>query len=244
MTGRTEIYCFAHAGASMLGTAEWQVQLGDSIVLKGLAYPGHGHRFCEPLEASIEAIADGLVRTLPSFDPCWTVFFGHSMGSLVAYEVCRQLYARRQPLPSRLFLSGRGAPYGPRKGIAPDLLPDAELLEYLRALGGTPEAVLADAEMCALLLPVARADFAACRRYAPVLTVPLPVELFVYAGEHDDLGADELDAWSGCTTSGCTYRRFAGGHFYFDVSTSAFLGALSTDVTSPVPANSGCSVRA
>lgn len=225
------IYCFPHAGAAVPGSAVWQGQVGRSPVLAGLQYPGHGHRFREPLCASIEAIAADLIEALPSFELESAVFFGHSMGSLVAYEACRQLHARRQPLPQRLILSGRAAPHWRRTGVVPDTLPDDELIEYMKALGGMPPEVLDDTELCALLVPVARADFAACRRYQPLPAEPLPIDLVVYAGDEDDLDAEGLHAWSGYTRAGFQIRWFAGGHFYFDTSASPFLMALVADAT-------------
>lgn len=229
MTGRTVMYCFPHAGAAAPDTGAWQRGIGGAVELKGLQYPGHGHRFREPLADSIEAIAAGLLRGLVPFEAGEALFFGHSMGGLVAYEVCRQLHERRLPLPRRLIVSGRAAPHAPRTGVAPDTLPDAELLDYLGALGGMRAEVLNDADMCELMLPIVRADFAACRRYAPQPEPPLPVGICVYAGDQDDLSSLELDEWRRCTSEGCTIRRFSGGHFYFDTSSRAFLDALSAD---------------
>jgi len=244
MTVRTVMYCFPHAGASALNTAAWQTRTDESIVLAGLQYPGHGHRFCEPLAESIEAIAHGLIQALPSFEPETTVFFGHSMGSLVAYEVCRQLHVHQRALPRALILSGRGSPHEPRTGIALDQLPDAELIDYLQTLGGTPPEVLADPDMCELLIPVARADLAACRRYRPTRGEPLSTVMFVYAGEDDDLNPQDLMDWASCTSSSCTFRRFPGGHFYFDASPAAFWRSLTVDVVNSLPAHASCSFSA
>ncbi|WP_116140826.1 thioesterase II family protein [Trinickia diaoshuihuensis] len=230
MNAQTLIYCFPHAGAAAPSTSAWQSYVDGALRFEAVRYPGHGHRFCEPLATSIEAIAKDWIESQAPLDSRSTVFFGHSMGSLVAYETCRQLQARDQPLPRHLIVSGRAAPHLPRTRIAPDTLPDDELIDYLRALGGMPPEVLNDAQMCELLVPIARADFAACRHYKPDASTPLPIGVTVYAGDDDDLTPDELEGWAAHTRASFDIRRFAGGHFYLDTSVDLFLSSLRRDV--------------
>lgn len=229
MNAQTTMYCFPHAGAAAPSTSAWQSQVEGALRLEAVQYPGHGHRFCEPLAASIEAIAADWLASHAPFDAPSTVFFGHSMGGLVAYEACRQLHARGQPLPRHLIVSARAAPHLPRTGVAPDTLPDDELIDYLRALGGMPPEVLRDAPMCELLMPIARADFAACRHYLPPVGAPLPINLSVYAGKDDDLTLEEIEAWAAYTRADFAIRRFPGGHFYLDTSMDLFLSSLCQD---------------
>ena len=40
-------------------------------------------------------------------------FFGHSLGTLIAYETAIEIRNRHLPLPLQLFVAGRGAPGSP-----------------------------------------------------------------------------------------------------------------------------------
>lgn len=40
-------------------------------------------------------------------------FFGHSLGTVIAYETALEIRRRGLPLPLQMFLAGRGAPGSP-----------------------------------------------------------------------------------------------------------------------------------
>ncbi len=66
-----------------------------------------------------------------------------------------------------LILSGRVAPPLAAPAAHAACAGDADLLEEVRRLGGTPEAVLADRDLMDLLLPMVRADFRLVETYVP-----------------------------------------------------------------------------
>jgi hypothetical protein len=65
-------------------------------------------------------------------------FFGHSMGAVVAFELARLLRRRNQPLPRMLVASGARAPQFRRGHVPPPEPGEAEFVEALRRLEGTP----------------------------------------------------------------------------------------------------------
>ena len=60
-------------------------------------------------------------------------FFGHSMGALLSFELCRQLRRTRGIEPDYLFVSGHRAPHL-KDGPPVHNLPDAEFLAKVRDL--------------------------------------------------------------------------------------------------------------
>ncbi len=58
-------------------------------------------------------------------------------------------------------------------------------MDHLREMGGTPAAVLADAELMAALLPAVRADFEVYETYTYSLDPPLTCALTALGGEAD-----------------------------------------------------------
>src|SRR5207237_545469 len=112
-------------------------------------------------------------------------FFGHSMGALLSFELARRLQGQYQLSPVRLFVSGRGAPHLPDLDTPRHTLPDAELLEELRRLNGTPMEILDHPELLQLMLPLLRADFAICETYVYADGVRLSCPLTALGGLND-----------------------------------------------------------
>ena len=63
------------------------------------------------------------------------VFYGHSMGARLAFEVTRELRRRGAPMPQELLVSGRRAPHCPESELM-HALGDPQLVARLRRLGG------------------------------------------------------------------------------------------------------------
>src|SRR5439155_16351561 len=95
--------------------------------------------------------------------------FGHSLGAALAFEVGCCLERRGLRGPMCLIVSGRGALHRDDKGRddqdtcasrgPTSALPEAEFINVLREMGGTPPEVLNNPEIMKFLLPVIRADF-------------------------------------------------------------------------------------
>ena len=142
--------------------------------------------------------------------------FGHSMGSLLAYEWTRRIAADGLPRPICLFVSGRKAAHLPssHKGLH-QLPPEAFLQELKSRYGGEPEALLGDPELRELFMPILRTDLQLVETYAWVQSEALSCEILAFAGEDDGSVSNEgLARWRELTTGRFASRRFAGDHFY------------------------------
>ena len=73
-------------------------------------------------------------------------FFGHSLGSLISFELTRRLRRQKAPCPLQLFISGCRAPQVPNPDPPIHHLPDTEFIEELGRFNGTPQAVLDNPE--------------------------------------------------------------------------------------------------
>jgi medium-chain acyl-[acyl-carrier-protein] hydrolase len=242
---RTRLYCLPHAGGTARIFHPWRRLLRADIEICTLEYPGHGCRLGEPLLDTIEqmaqSIADQLVRdrNLPY------ALFGHSMGSMVAFETCRVLAARGAPMPSLLIASGHRGPRVPRSSPPVHDASHETFIEHLRELGATPPELFGTPDLLDLMLPILRTDFRACETYLPPKRPPLPVPIAVYGGlGDDDTSRETLLAWQEETSGPCVVRMFPGGHFFIhdsaDHVVSALerdiVGALATEQMTPCPA--------
>lgn len=86
-------------------------------------------------------------------------FFGHSMGAIIGFEVARLLRRCGRRSPTHLFVSRHKAAQIPKTEPFTYNLPEAEFIEELQRLNGTPRDVLEHPDMMRLMMPLLRADF-------------------------------------------------------------------------------------
>jgi len=113
------------------------------------------------------------------------------------------------------FATGRRAPCLPDPGPPKHDLPEAEFFAELHRLNGAPKQALDNPELMQLMLPMLRADFAACETYTFVGQPPLSCPLTVIGGLQDeDIARPWLEAWSELTSNSFSLRMLPGGHFF------------------------------
>jgi medium-chain acyl-[acyl-carrier-protein] hydrolase len=239
------LYCLPHAGGTARVFHRWRKLLRSDIEICPLDYPGHGSRLCEPLLGTIDQIARSAADQLMQDLDVPYALFGHSMGSLVAFETCRVLAARGAAMPSLLIASGHNAPRVARMAQPIHNSPKDTFIAHLRTLGATPPEVFDTPDLLELMLPILRNDFRACETYSPAEPAPLPVPIAVYGGLADkDTNREALFAWQRETSGPCVVRMFPGGHFFINeradhvVSTLErdLIGALASERLTPCPA--------
>lgn len=222
---------FPHAGGSASYYLEYANALAPHADVLAVQYPARQNRLAEPGISSVPEIADRIAGELRGWLDRPTYFFGHSMGSAVAFEVARRFADQGLAAPDRLFVSAGRAPSLPRD-TSVHLLGDDELLKEIAGLGGTDERILAVPALRQVILPSLRADYTAIETYRcePGVTVPAPITGL--AGESDSHATvEQVGAWAGHTTGGFDLRVFPGGHFYVadevEAVTALLVGHLS-----------------
>jgi surfactin synthase thioesterase subunit len=173
-------------------------------------------------------MAQRIVEALLRRPAAPTVFFGHSMGGLVAFEVARQLAAAAHALPAHVVVSGHAPPHLPTPHPPISHLPDAAFLRELdRRFAAVPAELMHHPDVLALLLPALRADIAAVEdsRHSPVTVLTCPITAF--GGSDDAMATPEhLEAWRDLTSGPFRQRSFPGGHFYINGQREAVLAEI------------------
>ncbi|MEU5959403.1 alpha/beta fold hydrolase [Streptomyces sp. NPDC047525] len=214
--GRLRLVCFPHAGGSASAFLRLARELPDGLDVLSVQYPGRQDRRHEERSTSLHTLAEAVADALGPDTVEPYAFFGHSMGAVVAYETARLLAQRDLPGPTRLFLSGRGAPT-PLPGVHDRLSTDADVLAAVRRLGGTDQAVLQDPELLDMVMPVLRADYRALGSYTWRGGAPLDTPVTVLAGDRDPVvTVQEATEWRDHTRGDFSLEVFSGGHFYLD----------------------------
>jgi surfactin synthase thioesterase subunit len=223
-----QLVCFPYAGGSAASFAGWQEALGPGIELRVVQLPGRGMRLMEPPQPELQQLVAELAQALPTaLAGRPFAFFGHSMGGLLAFALCRHLVRCCGALPARLFISGCQSPAARRPFPRHHELPDAALIEVLRGYRGTPEELLRHAELMDLLLPAIRADFQIVADYRHEAAPSLPVPISALYGTEDSIDDPRcISAWQDETSAGSERVPFEGGHFFLHSAQAAVIHHL------------------
>ena len=209
------LFCLPFAGGGASAYRLWPTALPSSIELCAVQLPGREDRYREPAFTSLVGLSRALSREMIPFLDKPFAFFGHSMGALVAFEVARALRHSSAPAPLAMFLAAYPAPHLPLARAPIHHLADANFIEEMRRMQGTPDAVLDNAELMAFLLPILRADFQACDTYRCPVEPPLECPFFIYGGSDDrEVDSQALERWREQTAAAFTRRVFPGTHFF------------------------------
>ena len=214
---RSAVVCIPQGAAGAASLVSLARSFRGSASVWIARFPGRESRILEPPLTSIEEMASSLLPAALRIEAENIVFFGHCSGALVAYELAHMLSREACAWPNAwLALSGQAPPIisqGPDEVIPRSQL---GLIEKLRANGGTPEDVLADAEFLEMLAPMIEADFDAWDRYrAPEGRGKLAISISVLGGKADETVCEaDLLAWQDHTTGQFRCDLLDGDHFF------------------------------
>ena len=228
------LICIPHAGGGSAIYHPLASMLPAEIELLTVHLPGREGRLSEPpyirMQPMVDALADGVSEEVrPPY-----ALFGHSMGALVGFELCRELRRRGTPLPERLICSGRRAPIIPNTEAPLHLMPDTTFVaELVRRYDAIPRVILDEPELMALFMPVLKADFEVFETHVHTDEAPLDCDIALYGGR-DDPQTGQMQGWAELVSGRCTRRLFEGGHFYISDQRRTLAAALEQDVLASV----------
>jgi len=207
---------FPYAGGNAYAFRDINKYVGNDFFVTALDLPGHGSRMRESLLTDVHAMADDLFQQVrPFLHASRVVFWGHSLGSILAYFVARLAEQSRLPRPCRLFLSGRPAPFVNVHEKYLHLMPRQAFLSHLLNYGGIPDSVARETELIDFFLPIIRADFQALSTFDDQELESIPVPLTLMMGTEDRPKMDgPVRSWQELSTQEVTFKSFSGGHFF------------------------------
>jgi medium-chain acyl-[acyl-carrier-protein] hydrolase len=222
------VFCFPFAGGSSATYHGWTEHLHPRAELVMVQMPARGARLaddpCDDMGELVDSLYDAIA---PLLDKPF-VFFGHSMGAKVAFELATRLHRAGRQLPLHMIASASPAPFLPRAGEPVHDLPDDQFIAHLGSLNGTPERVLRSRELMALLMPAMRADFKLLDAYVGSSDTVLPATLTLCGGRADDeVALDDLLAWRRVFAASGGLHLFDGGHFFINEHAAALVAVIN-----------------
>jgi len=209
----------------------WSDAMGDDIEIRALQLPGRETRYTEPRGKNVDILIKNITQAFGAYQDKPFAIFGYSLGSLLAFEVCRELRKQNMKMPEHLFIAALGAPQMPPPHPPISSLADQDFvqkIEYYYQPGGEAWDNL---ELREFLLPVLRDDIALYESYVYREEAPLNCPIDVFAGDRDRSTALELTRlWSEQTSSEMKHHVLKGGHFFIDNSVSEIQSLVSNSL--------------
>ena len=221
---------FPHSGASVGSYQSLAAQVAHMAQTGCVQYPGRAERQRESLFTDVHVLADQVAEALaPVRGGGPAIFFGHSLGAAVAYEVVRRMPDQGQIV---LVASGHPAPSRIRLPVLDSVSdgakdPDEPFIELIRSLGGVDGDLLDHPVLRRMFLPVIRSDLMAHSRYRPEADSAVNCPVVALMGAADPLtNSPDVQAWQRHTSSTLRVHTLPGGHFFINENTEEVVDVL------------------
>ncbi|MBN1652726.1 MAG: SDR family NAD(P)-dependent oxidoreductase [Deltaproteobacteria bacterium] len=212
---RLRLFCFPWAGSNAYVFQSWVSQLPFEIEVISYCLPTRSPKN-EKTYNNIKELVDDLENAITPLTSIPYLFYGHSMGAIVAFSLAYQLQKKGISKPKRLIISASPTPdiiraHSPRPSLR--LIPrhiqkEKALLSYYMSLVKTDVDLL---KTC---------------RISDEAIVDIPITTF--AGTEDqEVSPSLVREWQKRTRSDYESREVSGGHFFVYSSQSEILRYLS-----------------
>src|SRR5262245_23080077 len=94
-TALIRLFCFPYAGGSALVFRNWTNFFDSRVEVYPVQLPGRGQRIRETSFNSMETLVDALLDAIFGYLDRPFIFFGHSMGATIGFELAHRLSRER-----------------------------------------------------------------------------------------------------------------------------------------------------
>ncbi|MCB2354681.1 thioesterase II family protein [Clostridium estertheticum] len=227
------LFCLPYAGGSKAIYYNWKNYLHPSIQLVPIELKGRGNRFSEVFYENIEEAVDDILgyikEKIVSDD---YAIYGHSMGSLLAYELYYKISESNLRKPKHIFFSGYEAPSMIKKIENTYTLPDYDFMKKVMELGGTTEALINNQEILQIFLPIIRSDFKIVENYNyKKREEKIKCGVSILNGKQDSISLEEIVAWKNHVCRGIKVYNFEGNHFFMNNNVENITSIINATLT-------------
>jgi acyl transferase domain-containing protein/surfactin synthase thioesterase subunit/aryl carrier-like protein len=208
------IFLFHDAGGSSSLYTNWSKHLSKVFEIVLLEMPGRGHRIGEKYITDMALLINKLSSAIQPFLNKPFLFFGHSMGGEIAFELVRELNRTSGKKPLSLIISSAQCFNGTTKEINEHKLPEKELTDLFPAL---KKENFDDEEFYRFAVNTLRADLKLLSTYKykqnGILDIPITI---LWAEDDTIVDKQGAERWKNETSSTFRLVLRKGGHRYID----------------------------
>ncbi|MCB0644650.1 MAG: thioesterase [Phaeodactylibacter sp.] len=210
-----KIFAFPFAGGNKYSYDPLRKRLPEYLTMEVIEYSGRGTRVAEPLYTDLSRhVEEALSFIAARATKAPFLFYGHSMGGIVAYLTARRLMEQQARLPQRLLVSGCAGPREFKRENISTLESDA-FWEKINSYGGLQQEILQEEVLKTFLEPILRADFASIEGFVyPEDSLPFPFPIDVLYGSTEEVTEAEIEAWRQESSQAVTITELSGNHFF------------------------------
>lgn len=219
MDHKIKLYCIPFAGGSAMAYCKWKKNLDDRIKVCPVELTGRGRRMNSPLYGNFhEAVNDIYNMIHNDLDAKPYAIFGHSMGSLLAFELYHKIMESNHTSAKHLFFSGRVPPNAKRCEDNTHSLPEQKFIQEVFKLGGMSEEFIHNRALLNVFLPIIRSDYKLVETYHyKERQIKIDCKMSVLTGKQDQLtNRANITEWRMQAAHECNFYEFEGGHFFID----------------------------
>lgn len=210
-----KLFALPFAGGSKYSYNSFNDFMPDYIDFRPLEIPGRGERMTEDLVDNIHLMAEDIFHQIKNDLKDPYAIYGHSMGTILTYLVCKKIIENGLNSPEHIFVTGAGGPSIEHRERERHLLSTNDFKQKLVDYGGSPKEVLDNDELYEFFEPILRNDFKAVETYFYTdwdkkFNFPITVAI----GLSESVSMDEARLWEKETSQNVSVRQFPGGHFF------------------------------
>ena len=229
-----KLFCIPYAGGSAdVIYTSWRKYLAPHIKMIPVEYSGHGRRMGEELNGSIEELVRDLFDTIieSEIKDCKDyMIYGHSMGTIVVYELLKLIKENNYSMPHTIFLSGRYSPDISYPKEKTSQLSDRQLIDNLIELGGTPANIYDYPELIKAHTPIIRNDYKLIEQYNFVMPISSFESDLIFIYSDNDPYLDDrkkIDEWKRYTNKSFSVIEVEGNHFFINDKTEFICSVIN-----------------
>ncbi|MEO1051553.1 MAG: alpha/beta fold hydrolase [Bacteroidota bacterium] len=223
-----KLFCFHDAGGNSTLYQEWSDQINAEVEVNLIEMPGRGKRVAdsnyEQMDAFVRAFVPELIKRAEGKP---FVFFGHSMGGALQFEVAKELRRRGEALPEMMFISSTPELTSYNHRDVDHTMSESTLISLFPHL--SKENITYE-DLRQALMTVMRSDLRLLSNYRYAKEQPFQLPIVAINGNEDERVTEEhMAKWEGETTADFELIVRNGGHRYIEHDTE-FLVDLVNNV--------------
>lgn len=213
---KIQLFCLPYAGGSSHIYYEWKHKLASDIEVIPIEYKGHGRFYGDKFYDSIDDASSDICQKITAKIEGEYVIYGHSLGSILAFETTYKLLHSGCRMPNKLILAGIRPPHLIYKDKKYTHLSKEEFMKKVIMMGQTSQEVLDNQELLDYSYEILFADFKIIEMYNPQhLPFKLDIPIVVLAGDRDEEAPEEdMREWSIYTSKTAKLYILEGNHFF------------------------------
>lgn len=214
------LFCIPYAGGSEAIYSRWYNYVNSDIKVEPIPLKGRGSRFGEEFYSTMEEAVDDIYNIIKDKITVEEyAIYGHSMGSVLAYELYYKIIKEGKNKPRHIFFSGRRAPntINENKNSISYKLPDDKFMNKIVEMGGTPKELLENKELLEIFTPILKNDMKILEEYKyKERKEKIKCNISVINGTYDNVKYHQKVAWKDLCEGQCQLYDLKGNHFFIN----------------------------